>query len=159
MDVILYKMFYFVILLTPFTRFLHYFCCISAAPFTLIQINSFDIRWPIQSDVEENCIFIIRWMPISLIIMIYSSLLFIQIRLYISQRCWYNRQNQFQAIPFLISQNSIFASSIKLHFRQAGIKWVLIEIFSGVASGYGAFSTKFWLFPGGSIQWNITKNF
>ena len=33
------------------------------------------------------------------------------------------------------------------------------KIFSGVASIQWAFSTKFWLFLGGSIQWNTTKNF
>ena len=42
---------------------------------------------------------------------------------------------------------------------QAGIEWVLIEIFSGAASESWAFSTKFWLFLGVSIQWNINKNF
>ena len=36
--------------------------------------------------------------------------------------------------------------------KQAGIECVLIEIFGGVASGKWAFSTKFWLFLGGSIQ-------
>ena len=52
------------------------------------------------------------------------------------------------------------AIALGLHiYYQAGIEWVLIENFSGVASGLWAFPTKFWLFLGGSIQWNTTKNF
>ena len=42
---------------------------------------------------------------------------------------------------------------------QAGIEWVLMEIFYWSCIGIVGFSTKFWLFLGGFIQCNTTKYF
>ena len=58
---------------------------------------------------------------------------------------------------WIIIQNDI--QSIITSNKQAGIEWVLIKKFSGVASEYRTFSTKFWPFLRVSIQWNYTKKF
>ena len=60
--------------------------------------------------------------------------------------------------PFTVSSHffNTFWHIRPLRFPQAGIEWVLIEIFSGVASVYWAFSTKFWLFLGGPGLFNET---